>query len=1391
MVDPTLAFGPQPSHPGEGFRENFGTLGTLGLGGIGISAFGFKSLKSGRVWDKYLAGIRAVESGSPGGVLKTFRVSELLSPLQSYSELSALPSDMTGGGKYAQTLKASFGDISSASLRRTGAVFGEVGDGAGKLVGMGLNVESGTQKGSAIADFYARSRGIQLTEFESLNDAILRDKWRTAKTPLSYGEWLKGIEPHLRRERMILGSKLRNKINILGSDIALTESMSKHFAKAETLKTFASAKLASTSSRLNVLLRAPFELPGIREVAKRVPGLSSFSVKPGSNLQLLGRYTGKALLAGAAWKGLEYVDYLRAEGSLATPVVSTLGFAGVGAMLARRPGMRFSKGGLAAGAAFGLYAALSPRFSSGIFHGAASVGTDLNIARAQISSNLGVTEALQRQEEITPGLMNLSTAAAFAGIGGMATGIGSYLNFGRRSAVERAGGGVLSEIFEKTREANAGGLSEKVWGSRIGKKIGKDPLLKHLTKIKNPIALGAVAGVAAWAGISSGLALLSGNPLAAVPGAGILGTTDSPEELQQIYSGEKEVGIRKGRWWEFGRSTAYGGGKIEYYRPHFMARLGSRAYQKGLWGSEEEKWAHDPMANPLKALFGSDEWKYAYEEKYQYDRPAPLTGTYGEDVPFIGPALAATFGKLFKPRKEIRPEEWNLGGGRYLHRPDARGEGEPSYELGGLGPGAPVAPEDPSQVLNDLNYRRREAVGLMGFAEGSITKAAIGREEFLENKQTMATMGGETSSNAWMWKHMNLGGGLGTTEAVRRFLPRERSYLEKYNPLKNNLASWMPNDYFLDLKHGNPFDKIPEAEIRLPGSGYAALHPELEGVNPENYPLSHRVKILGDVAMWSPAYQASLAEAKSNLNNFSDSELNMIRETERQVLERKKKKNFSENVFTGNDLSTMNVTVSDVIGPRRIKTKEFGDMTIEIPGTGAIIDTARAEQLATELMLGKKIQLKTSSLESRRYKDTAGGPVMRAAPMIGGQDFGSILAEAGFAKGEALEDEYKQIRYSSAERAAGTISESIMHGAETPFEYLTPISPASKLIRQRTGIEDYIATQAIGTGNSFWDKPFENFLKPAIDVTAYKLGSDSIPDNIQQRRDIQSHFDMLQWVKSGRLEEEARAQGDRGSAADYKREKSKTLFGADVFGSPEVLIKALPRSEQAYFKSFSGARTEADRRQILELIPEDERRVYLSQWMRQEESAAYAKRDAGMSSKGDQEIIQATAAMRQSEGFSASAQQRNDWEASGGGAPFDDYMREEVAEEYFQKNSLPGADWLGWHPQVDLEDVKMQYVEQAGLDFHDFDLWGARKRSLARKPYINNSMVAQMGEQAEYDAASSVAHNAKSLAARHGLRDTEITYSQIDNPNGKQQYKVDTYDGRRGLIEKAYKEIGV
>jgi len=291
---------------------------------------------------------------------------------------------------------------------------------------------------------------------------------------------------------------------------------------------------------------------------------------------------------------------------------------------------------------------------------------------------------------------------------------------------------------------------------------------------------------------------------------------------------------------------------------------------------------------------------------------------------------------------------------------------------------------------------------------------------------------------------------------------------------------------------------------------------------------------------------------------------------------------------------------------------------------------------------------------------------------------------------------------------------------------------------------------------------------------------------------MNEHYDMLKWVKASRLESLARQKGDLSEASQFKREKETTLFGADVWGNPTNVMRALPRNERDFFGAFSAARSEKERQQILELLPENEKRVYLAQWLRQESQAAYAKRAAKISTEEDDKMIALASIMRKSQGFGFTQDERENWlQETGGRIEFDDYVREQRAEEYFATHSLPDDDSLIWSPAVDLDDVKLVHAELSGMDFHDVGLWDQRKRSLARKPYINPELIADMQNGVQYEDAWRVARNSKTLAKMYNDNQAEVRTLQMGANTGRDKYNITVVDNREELIEKAYKELGL
>lgn len=67
----------------------------------------------------------------------------------------------------------------------------------------------------------------------------------------------------------------------------------------------------------------------------------------------------------------------------------------------------------------------------------------------------------------------------------------------------------------------------------------------------------------------------------------------------------------------------------------------------------------------------------------------------------------------------------------------------------------------------------------------------------------------------------------GFTEYIRRYFPNFTNINTKLNPIRNRMPNWLtPSDFFADYKYGDPYNKMRNGELFLPGPAYEVLrHP--------------------------------------------------------------------------------------------------------------------------------------------------------------------------------------------------------------------------------------------------------------------------------------------------------------------------------------------------------------------------------------------------------------------------------------------------------------------------------------------------------------------------------------------------------------------------------------
>lgn len=373
---------------------------------------------------------------------------------------------------------------------------------------------------------------------------------------------------------------------------------------------------------------------------------------------------------------------------------------------------------------------------------------------------------------------------------------------------------------------------------------------------------------------------------------GSLGSNQSYDELVAEQRGETEVAVKKGRFWEMGR-TDWEGEQTQYYRPGWFARMNDAPTDELQFGD----YADRPVTRMVKGLIDP----YWREKESYYERPYPITGPDTTSFGPLGTLWGATIGRVLKPPKIMHEDEISTGGRQGVSSGEVIQFGRnvseaPSDSLGGLGPPTATSPYSTGFLGGEMAYKATEAAGLPGFVASSVKKAITGTQDFGVDQPVLASAADVGSIRDRFWD-MNIGGGFLTTEAFRRFAPAERFELQKVNPVKNEMPSWMPGlNNFIDFTHGDPYSAIPEGEYRLPGTGYASRFKELEGVNPEDYPDIHKYKILGDIAPFSSEFKdvsKKMDQLASN-NKMSEQDRMLYDSTKYQIEEKKRKVDFRD-----------------------------------------------------------------------------------------------------------------------------------------------------------------------------------------------------------------------------------------------------------------------------------------------------------------------------------------------------------------------------------------------------------------------------------------------------------------------------------------------------------------
>lgn len=936
-------------------------------------------------------------------------------------------------------------------------------------------------------------------------------------------------------------------------------------------------------------------------------------------------------------------------------------------------------------------------FAEGITAGIATAGIKANLLASQVADAIPGARAYQEyQEEVAPGSTSLTKLAALPLMGSLSGLTGAYLTtLWDRASITRelmAADQTLS-LPQALAEADpivaqrAKNFASETFDSLTMNKFKgrKVPFLGNFGRAKQFGFMGMIAG-----------ALLAA-PF--IPGALI--PEYSADELEEIYSGKKEVPVRKGRFWELGR-TPYEGTRIQYFRPHWYPRMLQRSYEKSL-GIEDR--------SPFKQWL-LENFTYDIEREQYYDRPYPITGVAFEDIPIIGPVLGATIGQLIKPQQLMHTEEWIQKGEKsfssatkVLRLEERSGEGI-RPDRGDTPPGTPIISTDLTQMLGEQFYRMTELIGLVGFSLSSIKNAITGSDEWFDQEERLQSARRMYGAERKYWD-LSLGGGLGTTEFFRRLYPHRRRQIPEYNPIRNTMPEWLPGpgERSPDFRHGDPFTKIPEGELRLPGIGFVARFPELEGLDPENYPIAYKYKILSDVAPYTDrtSRMELIVRAAIKRGELTSREVELFKTAKQQMQEMKQ----SKKIFYQYQLLT-------------------GDASMNLPGTE-----------------GKNQSKEILALINENIKK-------------------------------------REPEKSVMDTIVGGYWEGLIKSSQSPLEALTPLAPVSKLMHLQSAIEDYERTQVYGPDIAFWDEPIDNFIMPFIRESIDLAGGTVIPKEIERERQLKAYFDMLEYTKNTRLAQKAKEEALYGIAKLYEDAAEETLVGVNPYSRNfKAIFRALPRNERDYFNSFSKAKSIEDRERILELIPENEKRIYRAQWELMYTDELRKQLDKGLipenlKSKALDEL-ERLYENRHTEGFPLTPDLREEYESTKEkDETYGDWFRRTIiVQQAAMEGGLPGPDWVGWHPAVDLDDIKLKIIQKEGLDIHDFDLWESDARAAAHRDFFDDAAEELVETETPKDGRteSEVQAQVEEIFADLGISGQVHVYA-LESNNEENTYKI-------------------
>ena len=359
--------------------------------------------------------------------------------------------------------------------------------------------------------------------------------------------------------------------------------------------------------------------------------------------------------------------------------------------------------------------------------------------------------------------------------------------------------------------------------------------------------------------------------------------------------------------------------------------------------------------------------------------------------------------------------------------------------------------------MRDIGYSAKQLSGIYGFLKDVVTGGP-------QTTYRWENAGSYQSFSTRFWDAGVGGTGGGLMEIARRFFPSSDKSRVDYNPLRNNVADWLP-DY---LQVGNPFSKLTKGAMRLPGKGYESLnelHPDEYAT--DGYGAFDRFKILADVAPNSKEYKIwhNIVKHQTLMTNPE------LKEEVEDIESRTKRMRGSHEFYEYQYLHTNTNYQTGVVK----KVTQQGQVIL---GNNQVLTLAGIKlnqnyngELNDLLTPGKKI---TYRIDNDVSYDDSNKPIRNAAIYINKENVNKQLMDMGVADRDKADTSAigQLATVSAGQEILGAAQELIAH-ARIPFVH-------NKLMHIETALESFKSEQMYGANFQTWDHPIEGFVKPML-----------------------------------------------------------------------------------------------------------------------------------------------------------------------------------------------------------------------------------------------------------------------------------------------------------------------